>query len=264
MGPPAEELAEEDLAGGGGVAAPPRRRRPGRAAATRLRRSRRRVYVYCGAAIAVCLVAAAVAVLLTRPSAPPQSAFINTLQPGEFKAVPNACSAVSPSLVSQYLLGAGRKVTIGVSGTSSQCSFTVDRRPVFWVLEITMQAYQPALAVAGNGSATAGATDAFAVARQALISPAKKSPLPKAQVTPLTGLGQEAISALQVLHAGRTVTDFVTVLARERNVMITVSLQAQTAGGGYGPASVSSLDAGTQAIARQLMTKAESEPKVGR
>jgi hypothetical protein len=263
MGPPAEELAEEEFAGGA-VAAPPRRRRPGRAAATRLRRSRRRVYVYCGAAIVLCVVAAAVAVLLTRPSAPPRSPFINSLQPGEFKAVPDACSAVSPSLLSQYLLGQAHQVTVGSSGSSSQCSFTVDRRPVFRVLQVTLQAYQPSLIVAGNGSATAGATDAFAVARQGLISPSKKSPLPRGQVAAVSGLGQQALSALQVLHHAHSVTDFVTVLVRERNVLITVFLQAQASGGGYGPVSVPSLDAGTQAIARQLLAKAETEPKVKR
>jgi hypothetical protein len=260
MGPP----PAEDIPGIPDADAPPRRRR-GRAAAARLRRSRRRVYVYCGTAIVAAVIIALIAVIATRPSAPPKTNFISTLQPGEFKAVPNACTAVSPALLSQYLPGTARRVTpMGTGGSSSQCSFTVDRRPVFRVLEITMQAYQPSLIVAGNGSATAGATDAFAVARQALVSPGKKSPLPRGQVTTLTGLGQQAISAIQVLRVGRTVTDFVTVLARERNVVLTVSLQAQTAGGGYGPVSVPALEAGTQAISRDLMTKAETEPKIGR
>ncbi|MGH3394644.1 MAG: hypothetical protein ACRDPO_08135, partial [Streptosporangiaceae bacterium] len=246
-------------------AAPPRRRGRGRgrAAAARLRKSRRRVYILCGSAIVAAVIIAVVAVIVELPSPAPKSNFINTLQPGEFKAVPNACTAVSPSLLSQNLTGQARKVTsTGTGSASSQCSFTVDHRPVFRVLQITIQAFQPSLVVAGNGSATSGATDAYLAARQSLASPSKKSPLPKASITSVSGLGQEAISALQVLHRGRTVTDLITVVARERNVLLTVFMQAQTAGGGYGPVSSSVLAGGTQTVAKAALAKAETEPTV--
>ena len=133
---------------------------------------------------------------------------------------------------------------------------------MFRVLQITIEAYQPSLVVAGNGSATAGATDAYAATRLALASPSKKSPLPKATVTNVTSLGQEAISALQVLHHGRTVTDLITVVARDRNVLLTVSMQAQVSGGGYGGVSASVLAGGTQAVAKSVLAKAEAEPTI--
>ena len=271
MGPPTEEQAAEagpvtaapDAAAAPDGVVPPRRRRRGRAAAARLRKSRRRVYILCGTGIVVAVIIAVIAVIVELPSPAPKSSFINSLQPGEFKSVPNACTAVSPSLLSQNVPGSARKVTpTGTGSASSQCSFTVDHRPVFRVLQITIQAYQPSLVVAGNGSATAGATDAYATTRLALVSPSKKSPLPKATVTNVTSLGQEAISALQVLHHGRTVTDLITVVTRERNVLLTVSMQAQASGGGYGPVSASALAGGTQAVAKSVLAKAETEPTI--
>jgi hypothetical protein len=265
MGPPTEQPQETapDAAAPDGAPAPRRRRGRGRAAAARLRKSRRRVYILCGSAIVVAVIIAVVAVIIELPSPAPKSSFINTLQPGEFKAVPNACTAVSSSLLSQNLTGHASKVTpTGTGSNNSQCSFTVDHRPVFRVLQITIQAFQPSLVVAGNGSATAGATDAYVAARLALASPSKKSPLPKASITSVSGLGQQAISALQVLHRGRTVTDLVTVVARERNVLLTVFMQAQTAGGGYGPVSTSALAGGTQTLAKAVLAKTETEPTV--
>lgn len=269
MGPPTEQAEEAGAtpdaipADGAAPAPAPRRRGRGRAAAARLRKSRRRVQILCGSAILVAVIIAVIAVIVELPSPAPKSSFISTLQPGEFKSVPNACKAVSASLLSQNVPGSARQVTPSGSGsTSSQCSFTVDHRPVFRVMQISIQSYQPSLVVAGNGSATSGAVDAYSVAKQALVSPPKKSPLPKASVTDVTGLGQVAISALQVLHKGRTVTDLITVVARERNVLVTVSMQAQARGGGYGPVSPTSLASGAQAVARAVMAKAESEPTV--
>ena len=261
MGPPSQEQVTDgpDLA-----PAPPRRGRGrGRAAKARLRKSRRRVYILCGTGIVVAVIIAIIAVIVELPSPAPKSQFISTLQPGEFKAVPNACQSVSSSLLSQNVPGTARKVTpSGTGATTSQCSFTVDHRPVFRVLQITIQAFEPSLYLAGNGSATAGAVDSYVTARQALASPAKTSPLPKASITNLTGLGQEAISARQVLHHGRTVNDLLTVLVRERNVILTVSMQAQASGGGYGPVQQPALAAGTLAIARAVLVRAEAEPTV--
>ena len=267
MGPPteqAEQAGPDAVPAESAIPAPaPRRRGRGRAAAARLRKSRRRVQILCGAAILVAVIIAVIAVIAELPSPAPKSSFISTLQPGEFKSVPNACKAVSPSLLSQNVPGSARQVTpTGSGSTSSQCSFTVDRRPVFRVLQVSIQSYQPSLVVAGNGSATSGAVDAYSEAKLALVSPPKKSPLPKASVTDVTGLGQVAISALQVLHHGRTVTDLITVVARERNVLVTVSMQAQAKGGGYGPVSATSLASGAQAVTRAVLAKAETEPAV--
>jgi hypothetical protein len=259
--PPAPELDEASPEPGD---EPPRRRRGlGRAAATRLRRSRRRVYIWCGTAIVLAVIVAGIAVIHGLPKHTPAPAYISTLQAGEFRAVPSACSAVSPALLSQYLPGTRRQVTpADTSRTSSQCSFTVDAKPVFRVLEVTLEAYQPSLVAAGNGSATDNATDVFLTSRQQLAHPGKKSPLPAAQLTTLTGLGTQAVSALQVVRSGHTVTDLVTVLARDHNVLLTVSLQAQASGGGYGPVTVSSVQAGALAVTRAVLAKAAAEPAV--
>jgi hypothetical protein len=237
-------------------------RRRGRADATRLRRSQRRVYLWCGTAIAVAVIVAVVAAIhgLRKPA--PASPFVTTLQAGEYRTVPSACGSVSPALLSQYLPGA-RRVTPAGSGTgTSQCTFTVDSKPMFRVLQVTAQAYQPSAVAAGNGSATANATGAFLLAQQQLAHPGKKSPLPAAQVTPLTGLGKQAFSAVQVIRAGKAVTNLVTILVRDRNVVVSVSLQAQASGQGFGPVSVATVQAGALAVGRVVVAKAAAEPVV--
>jgi hypothetical protein len=175
--------------------------------------------------VAAVIVAAVVAISgIHKPA--PHSGFVTSLQAGEFRSVPSACGSVSPALLGQYLPGKARKVTpAGTSGTTSQCSFTVDTK-------------------------------------QQLARPGKKAPLPAAQITPLPGLGKQAFSALQVVHAGRSVTDLVTVLARDRNLVITVSLQAQASGDGFGPVSVTTLRAGALAVSRAVMARGAAEPAV--
>lgn len=241
----------------------PRRRGRGRAAAARLRKSRRRVYVWCGTAIVLAVIVAGVAILHGLPGHKSKPDFISTFQPGEFKTVPSACTTVSSALLGQYLPGSARKVTPASTGTGqSQCSFTVDAKPVFRVLEVTIQAYQPSLIQAGNGSATDNAEDTYQSARQQLAAPGKRSPLPPAQLAQLTGLGQQALSAIQVIHANNAVTDLLTVMARDHNVVATVSLQAQASGDGFGPVSVSQLRAGALAICRAVMAQAMAQPAV--
>jgi hypothetical protein len=250
------ETAEPDEAADAGR--PPRRRGlgRGRAAAARMRKSRRRVYVYCGSAIVVAVVVAGYLAIHALPKHNPAPTFITTLQPGEFASVPSACRSVSPALLASYLPGKVTKVNpAGTSASYSQCSLTVDHKPVFRVLEVTAQAYQPSAVAAGNGSATDNAVDSYVVAEQALRAPGKKSAVPPAQITPLTGLGTEAFRGVQVIHAGIAVNDLVTVMAREHNLVVTVSLQAQAAGNGYGPADVSTIDAGALAIARAVLTQ---------
>jgi hypothetical protein len=235
----------------------PRRRGRSRAAATRLRKSQRRVYVYCGTAIVVAVVVAGVFALklLSKP-APAGPGFITTLQKGEFAQVPSTCTATSPALIGQYLPGKVTTVNLaGTSATLSQCSFTVDSRPVFRVLEVTAQAYQPS-ALAGDGSATSNAKDAFLVDELGLRSPGRKSPLPPAQIGAAPGLGQQAFRAIQVIHRAGNVSDVVTVVTRVRNVVVTVSLQAQASGGGFGPVSLPSIEAGALAVAGDVLAKA--------
>jgi hypothetical protein len=106
---------------------------------------------------------------------------------------------------------------------------------------------------AGNGSATDNAIDSYVVAEQALRAPGKKSALPAAQITPVTGLGTEAISGVQVIHAGAVVNDLVTVMARQRNLVVTVTFQAQASGNGFGPVDISTLRAGALATARAVL-----------
>ncbi len=241
------------------AAASPLTRRQSRAAATRLRKSRRRVYRWCGVAIVVCIIGAGSAVLATRSSPKPQL-YVTALQPGEFKSVPSACSSVSAAVLSQYLPGSRRTTTSQLSGgTQSVCSFTVDAKPVFRLLEVSAQAYQPFAAASGDGSASANASDNLALARTTLTDPGKKSPLSPARITPLTGLGQQAFAASQRETVGDIVSDLVTVVVLERNVLITVELSAQQSSG-FTSAPTATLQAGAEAAAKDVLAKVLAQP----
>ena len=248
---------------------PPRAGRRGRAAATRLRKSRRRVYRWCGIAIAVCVIAAGVTALLTHHS-PKPSLYVTSLLPGEFKAVPNACDSVSGSVLNQYLPGPGRTSADEISeSTQSQCSFTLDRKPDFLVLEVSAQAYQPfaAASAAGSaaGSASANAQDNYEQAYKNLAKPPRtataKPLLSAARISPLAKTGQQAFVAVQTEHADNILTDVVTVVIRQRNVLITVSVSGQESGHGFGPVAVGTLEAGAEAAARDMLAKSVTEPQ---
>jgi len=169
--------------------------------------------------------------------------------------VPNACQVISAGTLDQYLPGSRTRVlTAGSSRTESQCTWTLDARPLFRVLEVTAQAYAPSLLATGNGSATFSAMDDFGSARQGLASPPKATHRPKATIAPLSRLGDAAFSALQVVHDGRGRTDLVTVVVRDRNALVTVASQGLNhPAGGYGPVSVRQLEAGAVAAARQVL-----------
>ncbi len=242
-----------------GVADRPLSRRQSRAAATRLRKSRRRVYRWCAVAIVVSVVGAVTALLATGSSPKPQL-YVTSLQPGEFKSVPSACSSVSAAVLNQYLPGSGRTTTNQFSGTTeSECSFTVDAKPVFRLLEVTAQAYQPFAAASGNGSASDNAKDNLALARQTLTNPGKKSPLSPARITLVSGLGQEAFAASQRETVGDIVSDLVTVVVLDRNVLITVELSAQQSSG-FTSAPTGTLQAGATAAARDVLAKVLTQP----
>jgi hypothetical protein len=251
-----------------GAEAPRRPGRRGRAAATRLRKSRRRVYRWCGVAIVACIVAAGLTALLTH-HAPKPSLYVTSLLPGEFKSVPNACG-VSGSVLNQYLPDPGRTAAPEISeSTQSQCSFTLDRKPDFLVLEVSAQAYQPfaAASAAGSaaGSASANAQDNYALTESSLRKPPRtgkaKPLLSAAVISPLAKTGQQAFVAVQTEHAAGIVTEVATVVIRERNVLITVSDSGQESGGGFGPVAVTTLQAGAEAAARAMLAKSITEPR---
>jgi hypothetical protein len=248
--------------------APRRPGRRGRAAATRLRKSRRRVYRWCGVAIVVCIIAAGLTVLLTHHT-PKPSLYVTSLLPGEFKSVPNACG-VSGSVLNQYLPDPGRTSAAEISeNTESQCSFTLDRKPDFLVLEVSAQAYQPFAAASASdsaaGSASANAQDNYALTETNLRKPPKTGKarplLSAAVISPLAKTGQQAFVAVQTEHASGIMTEVATVVIREHNVLITVSDSGQERGGGFGPVAVTTLEAGAEAAARDMLAKSLAEPR---
>jgi len=232
-------------------------RRQGRAAAARLRKSRRRVYRWSVILVAVCIVAAVIAVIVTE-SSPAPAPYVTSLLPGEFKSVPSACG-VSSAVLGQYLPGHRTTTNQFSAATQSQCSFTVDAKPVFRLLEVSAQAFQPFAAASGNGSASQSASDSLAVAKAALVKPPKRSLLSPAELTPLPQLGQQAFAAYQRETAGGIVSDVVTVVVRDRNVLITVVLNAQESPG-FSPTPAATLQAGATAAARDMLTKLKAQP----
>lgn len=225
-----------------------------RAAKTRRRRSRRRLLTW-GSAAVVALVIAGVVIALIQPSHH-RALFVSHLQKGEFTSAPNACQVLTPTQLSQYLSGQPPK-GVQTSG-KSDCSYQVDSKPNFRVLDISVQAYPPSLIAPGNGSATRNAIYTFGQARQQLVKPPKHAPEPPATIKPIPGLGSTALSALQ-LYRGRLHTDRATVLVQYRNVMINVSLWASDSGG-YGPVSVSELQADAVGAARDVLAMVKKEP----
>jgi hypothetical protein len=234
-------------------------RRQGRAAAARLRKSRRRVYRRSAVGVAVCVVGAVIAVIVTQNN-PKPTPYVTSLLPGEFKSVPSACGSVSAAVLSQYLPGGHRTTTNQISdATQSQCSFTVDAKPVFRLLEVTAQAYQPFAAASANGSASANASDSLALTKTTLATPPKKSLLSPAQITSVSQLGQQAFAAVQREQASGIVSDVVTVAVRDRNVLITVMLSAQESPG-FSPTPVATLQAGATAAAQDMLTQLKRQP----
>lgn len=247
-----------DRVGGGRRSA---RRPGGRAALARLRRSRRRVYIWCGTAIVACVVAAGIAALVIPGGGAKALPYVTKLLPGEYKSAPDACKAVDASLLSSIAQGAKWKTTQQMSGASeSQCSSTLDHRPDFLVLEVTAQAFQPFAAASGNGSASQNALDNYEAARSTLLNPAKKSPLPAAVITTVAKTGQHAFSAFQREKVSGVVTDLVTVSVLQRNVLITVQLQAQESGEGFGPVPAGDLQAGALKAADSVLALARTQP----
>ncbi|HUZ53082.1 MAG TPA: hypothetical protein VMU94_11215 [Streptosporangiaceae bacterium] len=252
-GPPP---AEPDQDGPPSITRRPRR---SRAAVTRRRKSKRRLVTWGGTAIVLLILVGVGFVLFQSPA--PKSRYVTTLQKGEFKAVPDACKVVGATALRQIMSGTPTSTQPQQGSALSQCAFTVDAKPTFRVLQIKVQAYDASLTVpVGDGSATVDAKYTFAERRRLLAHPLKRTPQPPATITAVSGLGDEAVSAVQVFHT-KSVIDLVTVLARYRNVLITVSFQGQ-ASGGFGPVTVSELRSGALTAARAALTQVKGEPTV--
>jgi hypothetical protein len=250
---------ESDEADGFGPAAPRPGRRSGRAVAARARKARRKIYTWGGIAIAAAFIAAGAWHFFGPKAATPRhSDFVTTYQPGDFRSVPNACRVISAATLNQYLPGTRARAvsaSLGASRTGSQCTWTLDARPRYRVLEVTAQAYAPSLLATGDGSATFSAVDSYLTARQRLLRPLKASHLPKATMTQVRGLGNVAFSALQVITTGGDITDLVTLVVRDHNALVTIGFQGldHSSRGRYGPVSVQQLRAGTVAAAREVL-----------
>jgi hypothetical protein len=238
-------------------------RRLGRAAAARARKSRRRLYLLAGLVVVVVLAVLAATGSLPFLSSSPKSrgsGLVTTFQPGELRTVPNACHAVSQATLRQYLSGPAARMAQSLDQPAdSQCTWTLDARPVYRVLEVTSQAYAP-FPLNGNGSATSNAIAAYGTALGGLRHPAKDTHLPRAQLGGAPGLGSRAFTAFQVVRAGGTTTFLVTVVVRYRNVLVTVVMQGLNHGKGYGPASTVTLRAGALAAAHDVVAGLRQAP----
>ena len=236
---------------------PPRTRAPGGRALRAAARRRRRwffmgggVVVVAGAVLAVVLLAGG----RPGPASVTPGALITTFQPGELRQVPNACHVVPGATVQQYLPGTPKVASpLSVDGSAaSACNWTVDKPPLYRLMQVNLNAYAPNGLASGNGSATRAATDGYDLALQDLQAPPKGSPAPRATVQVLSGFGDQAFSALQVFHVGGAVTDVATVMVRYHNVVVTVTLNGleHSNKGNYGPVSKTQLAAAAMAFAR--------------
>jgi hypothetical protein len=232
--------------------------RRGRAAAARRRRSKRRLVTWGSVAIAA-VVFTGLGIYLSQ-STPRPGKFVTQLQKGEFSAVPDACKVVSASVLRQIMGGAPRTIQPQQGEAQSECTFTVDASPVFRVMNVNLQALRASLVPVGNGSATANATYELGQQRALWLKPPKRAAQPPATVTPVPGLGQQAISALQTFR-DKSATEKVTVLARYKNVLIAVSVQGQS-GNGFGPVSVGELRSGALKVARAALRGLQALPTV--
>jgi hypothetical protein len=181
-------------------------------------------------------------------------ALVTTFQPGELQTVPNSCRTVPAATVQQYLPGPVKQASpLAIDGPAeSACNWTIDRPPVYRLLELNLFAYAPNGLASGDGSATDAAMDAYAQALQGLRDPPRRSADPRATISLLSGLGNEAFSATQVFRRGGAVTDVATVVVRFHNVIVTATLNGleQSNQGNYGPVSLSELSGAALAFAQ--------------
>lgn len=242
----------DGTAGYGGTAAPS----PRRAAISRLRYSRRTLWFWSAIGLAVAGAVVVVVALVEgggRNAGAAPGALVTTFMRGEIQQVPNACAAVPTAVLDKYMPGRSKAAAAepleGKAG--SQCSWTVDTPQRYRFMEVVLEAYAPSGLASGNGSATQAAEDAFAGARAAKQFPQRQSKQPKATVSDVTGLGQQAFSADQ--HYNRhALLDMETLVVRYRNVLVTVIFEARV-GGRYGPDPGGALRTGAEAAAKAAL-----------
>jgi hypothetical protein len=228
------------------------------------RRKRRRLMVICGAAAAVVI---AVAVYFIgggsgNPAGVGLNSLITTFLPGEIQQVPNACDTVSSATLGQYLPGQTRVAVPPLnSGMNTQCTWTLDKAPLYRVLEVNIEAYSPSGLASGDGSATFAAIDAYTDDEQLKQNPGAHSGQPKATVTDLSSMpgGSDtfAFQATQVFNVNGATTDVATVVVRYRNVIITVVMNGleHSNVGTYGPVSMSDLTTAATTVAQEAAGK---------
>ena len=255
---PDPAFADDDPEFPGGLATPPARPRS-RQAAARARRSRRSAFRWGIILVLAAAIGVGVWLLVKGNGGPARQpdAMITTFQPGEFQTVPNACHAVTDTTLSQYLPG---KRTVASpnsldGGSASLCSWTLDAKPTYRLLNVQAQAYAPNGLASGDGSATFAAIDGYQQARQQKTKPPRASHLPPARISPVHIVGTKAFAAFQRIRSGGITTDLVTVVVRDHNVLVTAVLQGETSRGGYGPVSASQLQAGATAAARDVLAQ---------
>ncbi len=227
----------------------------GRALRAAARRRRRWLVMIAGLVVVAGGVTAAVVVPGGPAPAPVvPGGLITTFQPGELQTVPNACGAVPAATVQHYLPGQVERASpLPIDGSAeSACDWTIDQAPVYRLLELSLLAYAPSGLASGDGSATFAAIDAYTETLQDLQDPPRHSADPRAAVTALDGLGNEAFSATQVFRRGGAVTDVATVVVRYHNVIVTATLNGleHSNRGTYGPVSMSELSAAALAFAQ--------------
>jgi hypothetical protein len=184
---------------------------------------------------------------------------VTSFLPGELQQVPNACTSVPNATLSQYLPGQLKMAAPPLNtGAQSSCTWTLDKSPLYRVLEVNLQAYSPSGLASGNGSATFAAEDAYAEDEATEQKPGPRSAQPPATVTDLSGMpggnGTSAFQATQVFHESGAITDVATVVVRYRNVIVTVVVNGldHSNKGNYGPESPSVLSSAAQTAARQI------------
>jgi hypothetical protein len=229
------------------------------------RRKRRRHMLIGGGAAAV-VIAVAVYFIVGNGSGNPAGVGLNSLitsfLPGEIQQVPNACDTVSSATLGQYLPGQTRVAVPPLnSGLNTQCTWTLDKAPLYRVLEVNLEAYTPSGLASGDGSATFAAIDAYAEDEQLKQDPGAHSGQPKAAVSDLSGMpgGNDTVAfqATQVFNVNGATTDVATVVVRYRNVIITVVMNGlnHSNAGNYGPVSQSELSTAAQTVAQEVAGK---------
>lgn len=227
-------------------------------------RAHKRLYIITGGVALIAIAAIAALVVNFTGGKSGKVGFgslVTTFLPGEIQKVPDACKAVSPATLSQYLPGGQPAVAFPPlnGGTDSQCTWTLDKAPTYRVIEVDINAFSPSGLASGNGSATFAASDSYAADLQTMQKPPANSGQPVATTTDIPGLGNAAFSATQIFNRNGTISYKATVFARYHNVVVTAVVnglnQATTSKGTYGPVSMDTLKAAALAAAQQAVAQ---------